>query len=124
MYNIRVAADKVSAGQKNEKVKVMEKKASKSRQGKHPDHYVMLGGMVPPKKKAIAMVTAAVVAGQGKLTVLDLLWRGVENIARTVGVLDTNGDVSAQYRDAVNLAEYTISENQRNYRARKGAKNA
>ena len=84
----------------------------------------MLGGMVPPKKKAIAMVTAAVVAGQGKLTVLDLLWRGVENIARTVGVLDTNGDVSAQYRDAVNLAEYTISENQRNYRARKGAKNA
>jgi len=111
-------------GEKQKRLKVMEKKASKSRQGKHPDHYVMLGGMVPPKKKAIAMVTAAVVAGQGKLNVLDLLWRGVENIARTVGVLDTNGDVSAQYRDAVNLAEYTISENQRNYRARKGAKNA
>ena len=123
MYNIRVAADKVSAG-RNRKVEVMAKKNGKSRQGKHPDSYVILGGMVPPKKKAIAMVTAAVVAGHGKMTVLDLLWRGVENIARTVGVLDTNGDVSAQYRDAVNLAEYTISENQRNYRARKGAKNA
>lgn len=102
----------------------MEKKNGKSRQGRHPDHYVMLGGLVPPRKKAIAMVTAAVVAGEGKLTVLDLLWRGVENIARTVGVLDTNGAVSEKYRDAVTLAEYTIGENQRNYRAKKGAQNA
>lgn len=90
----------------------------KSRQGRHPDHYVMLGGLVPPTKKAIAMVTAAVVAGQGKMTVLDLLWRGVENIARTVGVLDANGRVSAQYRDAVTLAEFTIGENQKKRRAK------
>jgi len=92
----------------------------KSRQGKHPDHYVMLGGMVPPGKKAIAMITAAVVAGEGKLTVLDLMWRGVENIARTVGVLDENGKVTAKYRDAVALAELTIAENQKARRARYG----
>lgn len=91
---------------------------TKSRQGRHPDHYVMLGGMVPPEKKAIAMVTAAVVAGEGKLTVLDLMWRGVENIARTVGVLDANGQVSEKYRDVVKLAELTISENQRARRAK------
>lgn len=91
---------------------------TKSRQGRHPDHYVMLGGMVPPEKKAIAMVTAAVVAGEGKLTVLDLMWRGVENIARTVGVLDANGQVSKKYRDVVKLAELTISENQRARRAK------
>ena len=90
----------------------------KSRQGKHPDHYVMLGGMVPPEKKAIAMITAAVVAGEGKLTVLDLMWRGVENIARTVGVLDANGQVTAKYRDAVTLAEITIAENQKARRAK------
>lgn len=95
----------------------MESK-KKTRKGKHPDHYVMLGGMVPPQKKAIAMITAAVVAGEGKLTVLDLMWRGVENIARTVGVLDANGQVTAKYRDAVTLAEYTISENQRARRAK------
>ena len=91
---------------------------TKSRQGRHPDHYVMLGGMVPPEKKAIEMVTAAVVAGEGKLTVLDLMWRGVENIARTVGVLDANGQVSKKYRDVVKLAELTISENQRARRAK------
>lgn len=95
-----------------------EKAKKKSRQGRHPDHYVMLGGMVPPEKKAIAMITAAVVAGDGKLTVLDLLWRGVENIARTVGVLDANGQVTAKYRDAVTLAQYTIAENQQARRAK------
>lgn len=91
---------------------------TKSRQGRHPDYYVMLGGMVPPEKKAIAMITAAVVAGEGKLTVLDLMWRGVENIARTVGVLDANGKVAEKYRDAVKLAELTIAENQRARRAK------
>lgn len=90
----------------------------KSRQGRHPDHYVMLGGMVPPEKKAIAMITAAVVAGNGKITVLDLMWRGVENIARTVGVLDANGKVAEKYRDAVKLAELTIAENQKTRRAK------
>lgn len=95
-----------------------EKAKKKSRQGRHPDHYVILGGMVPPEKKAIAMITAAVVAGDGKLTVLDLLWRGVENIARTVGVLDANGQVTAKYRDAVTLAQYTIAENQQARRAK------
>lgn len=90
----------------------------KSRQGRHPDHYVMLGGLVPPKKKAIAMITAAVLAGDGRLSVLDLLWRGVESIARTVGVIDANGRVADRYRDAVHLAELTISENQKIRRAR------
>lgn len=97
-----------------------EPNAKRSRQGRHPDHYVMLGGMVPPKKKAIAMITAAVVAGEGKMTVLDLMWRGVENIARTVGVLDASGEVTAKYRDAVTLAEFTISENQKARRAKNG----
>lgn len=90
----------------------------RSRQGRHPDHYVMLGGLVPPEKKAIAMITAAVVAGDGKLTVLDLMWRGVENIARTVGVLDASGKVTAKYKDAVELAMLTIAENQKARRAK------
>lgn len=93
---------------------------TKSRQGKHPDHYVMFGGMVPPRKKAIAMITAGVVAGEGKLTVLDLMWRGIENIARSVGVLDENGKVTAKYKDAVLLAEYTIGENQKKRRQKNG----
>lgn len=94
----------------------MDPKKRKTRCGRHPDYYVMLGGLVPPQKKAIAMITAAIVAGDGKLTVLDLLWKGVENIARTVGVLDASGNVTAKYKDAVTLAEFTISENQKKRR--------
>lgn len=78
----------------------------------------MLGGLVPPEKKAIAMITAAVVAGEGKLTVLDMMWRGVENIARTVGVLDANGRVTEKYRDAVALAKMTIAQKQKERRAK------
>jgi hypothetical protein len=89
---------------------------NKSRMGKHPDWYVMFGGMVPPKKKAIAMITAAVVAGSGKLSVLDLIWKGIENIAKAYGVLDNNGNITEKYRDAILLAEYTISENQKKRR--------
>jgi hypothetical protein len=96
----------------------MQQKTKKSRQGRHPDHYVMLGGLVPPEKKAIAIITAAVVAGDGRLSVLDLMWRGVENIARTVGVLDANGEVAEKYRDAVKLTELTIAENQKARRAK------
>ena len=96
----------------------MQQKTKKSRQGRHPDHYVMLGGLVPPEQKAIAIITAAVVAGDGRLSVLDLMWRGVENIARTVGVLDANGEVAEKYRDAVKLTELTIAENQKARRAK------
>ena len=95
-----------------------EETKKRSRQGRHPDHYVMLGGLVPPEKKAIAIITAAVVAGDGKLTVLDLMWRGVENIARTVGVLDANGEVAEKYRDQVRLTELMIAENQKARRAK------
>ena len=95
-----------------------ETNKKRTRQGRHPDYYVMLGGMVPPEKKAIAIITAAVVAGEGKLTVLDLMWRGIENIARMVGVLDANGKVAEKYRDAVKLTELTISENQKARRAK------
>ena len=98
---------------KKEIANMENKKTKSNRSGKHPDHYVMLGGMVPPEKKAIAMITAAVVAGSGKMTVLDLLWSGVENTAKAVGVLDSSGRVTEKYADAVTLATYTIGENQK-----------
>ena len=95
-------------------------KTARSRQGRHPDHYVMLGGLVPPRKKAIAMVTASIVANEGKMTVLDLMWRGVENIARTVGVIDSSGQVTEKFRDIVMVTEFEIGENQK----KRMAKNA
>lgn len=102
----------------------MEKKSGKlkavrgSRSGKHRPENVLMGAFVTPRKKAITMVTCAVVAGDGRMTISDLMWRGVENIARTVGVLNANGEVAEKYRDTVQLAELTIKEHQRARRAK------
>lgn len=93
-------------------------KSSGSRAGKHRPENVLMGAFVTPRKKAITMVTCAVVAGDGRMTISDLMWRGVENIARTVGVLDANGEVAEKYRDTVKLAELTISEHQKARRAK------
>lgn len=97
---------------------MVKQKNSRSRQGRHPDNYVIIGGLVPPRKKAIAIITASILAGEGKMGVLDLLWRGVENIARTVGVLDSAGNVTERFRDVVAMTERTITENQTARRAK------
>lgn len=94
------------------------KAANGSRAGKHRPENVLMGAFVTPRKKAITMITCAVVAGDGKMSISDLMWRGVENIARTVGVLDANGEVAEKYRDVVKLTELTIAENQKARRAK------
>lgn len=101
-----------------EKKKSQSKASGGSRSGKHRPENVLMGAFVTPRKKAITMVTCAVVAGDGAVTISDLIWRGVENIARTVGVLDANGQVAEKYRDTVKLAELTISEHQKERRAK------
>ncbi len=89
-----------------------------SRAGKHRPENVLLGAFVTPRKKAITMITCAVVANGGEMTISDLLWRGVENIARTVGVIDANGQVAEKYRDAVTIAEFQIAETKKERQAR------
>ena len=93
-----------------------------SRLGKHRPENVLMGAFVTPRKKAITMVTCAVVAGEGEMSISDLLWRGVENIARTVGVLDKNGEVAERYRDAVTIAEFQIAETKKERQARHARK--
>jgi hypothetical protein len=53
------------------------------------------------------------------VTISELLWRGVENIARSVGVLDANGEVAEKYRTAVTIAEFQIAETKKKRQARK-----
>lgn len=80
-----------------------------TRHGKHRDGNVLLGAMVAPKRKAIAIVTAAVMAGNGnKLTQSDIVWKGIENLAIMAGVLDVEGRVTTKYADAVSIAEANV----------------
>jgi len=97
----------------------------KSRNGKHKDGHVLLGAMVEPQKKAIAIVTAAVLAGEGKtLSQTEIIWEGILRIAKGCGVVDENGKPTEKYADAVLLAtESVISDNQKN-RGTRGGKRA
>ena len=83
----------------------------------------MLGAMVEPQKKAIAIVTAAVLAGEGRsLTQTEIIWEGILRIARSVCVVDENGKPTPQYKDAITLATETVVLGNRNNRGTRGGK--
>lgn len=95
----------------------------KTRHGLHKDGNVLLGGMVEPRVKAIALVTAAVVAGSGKkLTQTEIIWEGISRLAKSYGVLDSNGKVTPQFEDAVTLAEAEVVSTNKSNRGSRGGK--
>lgn len=102
------------------------KPTKKSRHGLHKDSKILLGGMVEPYKKAVAVVTAAVVAGSGEpLTQTDIIWVGIRSLAERYNVLDRDGNATPAYADAITLAEETIvAENQQNRGTRGGKRGA
>lgn len=94
-----------------------------SRNGKHKDGNVLIGAVVPPRKKAIMLVTAAVIAGEeGRMSQSDLLWMGVERLAIQYEVLDANGQLTDKYRGAVELAEASVVSDNQNNRGTRGGK--
>jgi hypothetical protein len=98
----------------------------KSRVGRHKEGNVLLGAMVEPRKKAIAIVTAAVVAGTGKpLTQTEIIWEGISRLAKSYGIIDENGKVTPQFADAVTLAtESVVMCNRSNLGSRGGKRGA
>lgn len=93
------------------------------RHGRHKDGNVLLGAMVEPEKKAIAIVTAALLAGAGKpMTQTEIIWEGISRLAQSVGVIDNSGNVTPQYADAVALVKATVVEGNRSNRGTRGGK--
>lgn len=68
-----------------------------NRHGKHSLDKVQFGGMVTPEFKAVAQLTAS----KTKCSLMELMQRGVENLATGAGIL-RNGEVTPEYREAVN----------------------
>lgn len=99
---------------------------SESRNGKHRDGNVLLGAMVEPRKKAIAIITAAVMAKEGqKLTQTEIIWEGIYRLAMSHGVIDENGNPTPQYADEILLAtEYVVNSNRSNRGTRGGKRGA
>lgn len=100
-------------------------KTTGQRHGRHREGNVLLGAMVEPEKKAIAIVTAAALAGEGRaMTQTEIIWEGVSRIAQSVGVIDFEGHVTPRYQDAVALAKATVIEGNKHNRGTRGGRRA
>ena len=77
-----------------------------SRSGKHALNKTTIKAYVTKWRKAVIAVTAAV----ADMSMTDLLWSGVETIAKTKGVLDKNGKVTKAYENRVAVTEAMIEQ--------------
>lgn len=89
-------------------------KSQGTRHGKHREEKVQFGGMVTPHFKALAQLTAS----RCGCSLMDLMMKGIEHYATLNGIM-VNGQVSPEYREAVDSLADIIRVNLMN--KRKGA---
>lgn len=83
-----------ASGAKIERTTTMATKDN--RHGKHRPDKVQFGGMVSPKFKAIAQLTAS----KKKCSLMALMANGVYTLATEVGIM-RNGEVAPEYKEAI-----------------------
>ena len=79
-----------------------------SRIGKHKKGNVRMGFYVEPFRKAVAVYMAKKL----NMTMTDVVWLGIENLARAHGVLDINGQPSAKYRAELAAATEIVKQSE------------
>ena len=77
-----------------------------NRQGKHKSDSRPFRAYYPLRKKAIINVTAA----HAGMSMTDLVWEGVKEIATRHGVLNQSGEVTDKFAAEVALAEAILKE--------------
>lgn len=77
-----------------------------TRSGKHAPNKTAIKAYVTKRRKAVIAVTAAV----SDMSMTELLWCGVETIAKIKGVLDKDGKVTKAYENRVAVAESMIEQ--------------
>lgn len=77
----------------------------KTRKGKHKEGKVRMGVYVEPHRKAVALLAAK----ECDMTMTDVIWSGIESIAKGRGILDGNGKVTKafahQYAATLSIVE-------------------
>ena len=77
-----------------------------TRNGKHAPNKAAVKAYFTKWRKAVIAVTAAV----ADMSMTDLLWHGVETVAKNRGVLDQDGKVTKKYENRVAVAEAMIEQ--------------
>ena len=78
----------------------------KTRNGKHAPNKTAIKAYFTKWRKAVINVTAAI----SDMSMTDLLWNGVETVAKMKGVLDENGKVTKKFENRVAVAEAMIEQ--------------
>ena len=78
----------------------------KNRNGKHAPNKTAIKAYMTKWRKAVIAVLAAVT----NMTMTDILWQGVETIAKAKGILDAEGKVTKEYENRVAVAEPMIKQ--------------
>lgn len=72
-----------------------ENTTMKTRNGKHRIGKVRMGVYVEPFRKAVALLAAK----ECDMTMTDVIWAGVESIAKGRGILDGEGRVTRKFKN-------------------------
>jgi hypothetical protein len=81
-----------------------------TRSGKHKRGKVRMGIYVEPFRKAIALL----VAEECKMTMTDVIWHGIESIAIGHGILDTDGNVTKEFKARLAAAKVIVEQSEVN----------
>ena len=86
------------------------RQTSETRKGKHKRGKVRMGAYVEPRKKAIAVYVADIMG----MTLTDVIWRGIETLAIGAGIIDSNGKISPEHKEAVEVVEEIVKKSEVN----------
>lgn len=75
-----------------------------SRQGKHKEGKTLLGAYVTPEFKALVIMTCDATG----LSITDLLMDGIRRRAQSVGIIDAEGNIMPERKEAYELVLETV----------------
>ena len=81
-----------------------------SRLGKHKKGNVRIGVYVNPFRKAVAVMLAEIT----DMTMTDIVWQGIETLAKTRGILNADGKISPTYANQFKVALATVKQSEVN----------
>ena len=81
-----------------------------TRKGKHRRGNVRMGVYVTPIRKAIAIYLANIL----DMTMTDVIWLGIENLAKAHGILTVDGKISAKYKAQISAAVEIVKQSEVN----------
>jgi hypothetical protein len=83
---------------------------NKSRQGKHKAGSVRMGVYTSPFRKAVALILAR----ECGMSLTDVIWHGIESLAIGKGIITSNGEVTAEFKEQIEASLEIVKQSEVN----------